>query len=496
MPPMQRTSGVLLHPSSLWGRFGIGDLGPAASEWIQFLRETRTGLWQILPLGPTGYGDSPYQTFSSFAGNTFLLSPTRLLRDGFLIPDDLEDIPEFPTDRVDFGPVIRWKDDLLDTAHRHYAAGDAASWRPEVTKWAATQPWLDDYALFRALKDDHDGEPWTTWDKPVRLRDDDALAEARTRLADDMERHVLGQFLFARQWTEVKQEAHDAGVRIVGDLPIFVAADSADVWANQELFHLDDEGRPFVVAGVPPDYFSTTGQLWGNPLYRWDRHLETGFAWWKSRLRSVLDAVDIVRIDHFRAFADYWEIPADAPTAETGRWRYGPGDAFFAAIRDEFGELPIIAEDLGELHDIVIELRDRWNLPGMSVLQFAFDGEPDNDFLPHRYREHSVAYTGTHDNDTTVGWWESASATEKEMARSYLGTDGSDIAAAMVWAVWASRAEIAVAPVQDFLRLGTEARMNTPGEPAGNWSWRLQRDQLSDQLASEIRSLNEAAHRT
>ncbi len=491
-----RDAGIILHPTSLPGSHGIGDLGPAAERWVDWLAGTRCTVWQVLPLGPTGYGDSPYQSFSAFAGNPYLISPAALLSDGLLSDEDLEAVPPFPAGHVDYGAVIPWKLTVADRAFRRFKAypppGSVDAFEEFRTAHAG---WLDDYALFMAVKHEQGGGPWTDWPLELRRREPAELDAARRRLGNEVLRHEFRQFLFFRQWDALRRRAHGHGLRIVGDAPIFVAMDSADVWAHPELFELDDELMPTVVAGVPPDYFSETGQLWGNPLYDWEAHAAEGYAWWIERIRHLTTTVDVVRIDHFRGFVDYWEIPAGAPTAVHGRWLDGPGEALFDALSDALGGLPIIAEDLGELHDAVPELRDHLGLPGMKILQFAFDGEPDNPFLPEHYPENCVVYTGTHDNDTTIGWFQTAPAAERRRALAYLGTDGSDIAADLITTAWRSQAALAAAPLQDFLRLGPEARMNTPGVASGNWAWRFAAADLTDELQSDIAALNEATGR-
>ena len=486
-----RSSGIILHPTSLPGPFGIGDLGPRAIEWIEFLAKSRTKVWQTLPLGPTGYGDSPYQCFSSSAGNPYLISPIRLLEEGLLTGIEIADVPEFPPDRVDYGTVIPWKLDLLDIAHARFVSGDFPKLnRAFIAFRRRHHEWLHDFSLYMALKDRHKGQPWTEWDLGLRLREPGDVAEAFHLERAQVDRHAFRQFLFFRQWTRLREHAANRGVSIVGDIPFFVAADSADVWASRQFFELDGNGLPRLVAGVPPDYFSATGQLWGNPQYRWRVHAADRYAWWINRIRAMLGMVDAVRIDHFRAFADYWEIPADAPTAETGVWRDGPGVGFFNALQEALGDLPIIAEDLGELSPKVPALRDRLGIPGMKVLQFAFGGEEDDEFLPHTYKERTTVYTGTHDNDTTVGWWETATPEEREFAMRYLKWDGRDPAYTLINAAWESRAMLAVAPMQDFLRLGTEARTNVPGKMGGYWAWRMVQGDLSPDVAAAIRRLN------
>ena len=485
----ERSSGVLLHPTSLPGRYGIGDLGPQAYRFVDFLSKAGCRLWQTLPLGSTGYGDSPYQSFSAFAGNPYLISPDLLLEENFLHPNDLMEDLDFPSDRVDYGRVISWKLNLLERAFTRFESEGGLACRDFDIFCAKNADWLEDYALFMAIKESHGGGSWAGWSAPLRHRDKAALTEARESLKHAISRFTFYQFIFFRQWDKLHAYANEHGVRIIGDIPIFVAYDSADVWGNPDLFYLDDEGMPTLVAGVPPDYFSPTGQLWGNPLYRWDVHKARGYKWWLARFRAILQMVDIVRLDHFRGFAGYWEIPAGSLTAEEGRWVPGPGADFFDALRADLGDLPIIAEDLGEITPDVIELRDQFNLPGMKILQFAFTG-PENPFLPHYYPQNCVAYTGTHDNDTARGWYESASEHERDFARRYLSVDGSDIAWDLIRAVWASKALFALAPMQDLLSLGSEARMNYPSRATGNWDWRMREDALSDELRGKLRELN------
>ncbi len=475
-----RSSGLLLHPTSLPGPFGIGDLGPAAFAWIDALAHARQKWWQILPLGPTGYGDSPYQCFSAFAGNPYLLSPQFLREDGLL---DERDLPpaDFPADHVDFGAVIPYKLQLHTRAWQNFKAGKGVPLKNAFGQFTHDEAgWLDDYALFRALKDANKGAAWPEWPEPLRLRQGAALDRARRDLADSIGYHQFQQFLFFRQWQRVKDHAHDRGVKIIGDLPIFVSADSSDVWANPQLFQLDAKRHPKVVAGVPPDYFSATGQLWGNPLYDWPALEKSGFAWWVERFRATLRLFDVVRLDHFRGFESYWEVPANQVTAVKGRWVKAPGAKLFTKLREALGGLPIIAEDLGIITPEVDKLRTDFRLPGMSILQFAFGDGPDNRYLPHNYTDPTmVIYTGTHDNDTTRGWYEHAPEREKDRIRRYLARDGNDISWDMLRLAWSSICDYALAPLQDVLCLSTEARMNFPGKPIGNWSWRYLPQQLT-----------------
>ncbi len=492
----KRSSGILFHPTSLPGPYGIGDLGPRAHQFVDFLAEAGSHLWQVLPLGPTGYGDSPYQCFSAFAGNPYLISPDELVADGLLTADDLKDAPPFSASRVDYGLVIPWKLNLLGRAFQRYTAAPDKKIQQALEQFHTENAhWLDDFALFMALKEMHGGGSWDGWPEELRKREPSVLADARKTCAEQVARQIFQQFLFYRQWNDLRAHARQRGIQIIGDIPIFVANDSADVWSHPDLFFLDEHGKPTVVAGVPPDLFSATGQLWGNPLYNWDAHKKTGYAWWLERMRAILGIVDIVRLDHFRGFAGYWEIPAGNPTAEIGRWAPGPGADFFDALMADLksglntSDLPIIAEDLGVITPDVVALRERYHLPGMRILQFAFSG-PDNPFLPHHYIQNSVAYTGTHDNDTARGWFESATDDEHKFAIDYLKIDGSRFAHDLIRTLWSSVAVFAIAPMQDLLDLGTAARMNFPSKLGGNWQWRMQDGALTDSLREDIRSLN------
>lgn len=486
-----RSSGILLHPTSLPGPDGIGDLGPEAFRWIHFLQKTQSTLWQILPLGPTGYGDSPYQCFSAFAGNPLLVSPTLLLEEGLLNSHDLADRPAFSAEEVDFGRVIPWKLGLLDRAYAHYEQSKEKALSHALEAFRSAQSyWLEDYALFISIKEAQGGGSWNEWPAALRQRQPQALQEfaAKNQLA--IQRHVFRQFLFFRQWQTLKEYAAKANIRIIGDIPIFVAYDSADAWSHPELFYLDDDGLPTVVAGVPPDYFSPTGQLWGNPLYNWEKHQQSGFAWWIERFKATLELVDIIRLDHFRGFAGYWEVPFGNPTAEIGRWMPGPGADLFDALQKALGNLPIIAEDLGNITPDVVRMREQFDLPGMRILQFAFSNDSSDPFLPHHYIRNCVAYTGTHDNDTVVGYYQTAPEHEKDFMRRYFARSGADIAWDMIRAIWSSVADMAIAPMQDFLRLGNQARMNFPGKPSGNWGWRMSAGALTPALEKAIQELN------
>ncbi len=488
---LERAGGVLLHPTSLPGDFGIGDLGPAARTWLDFLAGSGCGLWQVLPLGPTGFGDSPYQCFSAFAGNPYLISPEMLAAEGLLQSDDLAELPGFRAERVDYGTVIPWKLDLLRNAYRRFRSGSFPGLEAEFEAFCSEHAgWLHDFALFMAIKEDQVGAPWVAWPAPLRRREAAALKAARRQHAESIERHSFQQFLFFRQWQGLHARAAELGIRIIGDIPIFVAHDSADVWARPDLYDLNEEGQPNAVAGVPPDYFSPTGQLWGNPLYRWERHAAEGYRWWLERLRVTLQLVDIVRLDHFRGFAGYWAIPAGAPTAETGRWQAGPGASFFEAARCYLGDLPIIAEDLGEITPDVVALREQFGLPGMKVLVFAFSSGPENEFLPHNYPPNCVVYTGTHDNDTVMGWFRRAADSEQNFCRRYLDLREGNAAWALVRAAWASVAVYALAPLQDILGLGNVARMNYPGRMSGNWAWRMAPDAMNRRLSDRLAELS------
>jgi len=487
----ERSGGIILHPTSLPGPFGIGDLGPTAKRWIDFLDETGCGLWQVLPLGPTGYGDSPYQCFSAFAGNPYLVSPQILFEEGLLQAEDLRDMPDFPAERVDYGKVIPWKLGLWDRAFSQFQRSSHRDIRQEFEQYQEeNRYWLEDYALFMAIKEAYGGGSWIHWPEPYRSREEIAISEAARHYALEIQKQKFRQFLFFRQWGSIRKYAHERNIKIIGDIPIFVAHDSAEVWANPGLFFLDPDGSPSVVAGVPPDYFSETGQLWGNPLYRWERHKLDGYVWWIKRIKSVLELVDIVRLDHFRGFSGYWEIPYGEPTAVKGRWVKGPGIEFFTVLEKSLGDLPIIAEDLGVITKDVEYLRDYFGLPGMRVIQFAFHGDPSEPFLPHNHIENCAVYTGTHDNDTSLGWYRRVPEAEKDFYRRYLGRTGENVAWDFIRAAWSSVAFFSLAPMQDFLNLGNEARMNYPGNPSGNWAWRMKEEDLNKDLAEKIKEFN------
>jgi 4-alpha-glucanotransferase len=492
---LPRGSGILLHPTSLPGRFGVGDLGPAADAFIAFLARTGQRWWQILPVGPTGYGNSPYQSHSSYAGNLLLISPELMVEDGFLQAKDLESVPDFPAAHVDFDWVFEWKNGLIQRA--------VESFNPDRDDFRAFEDsarhWLDDYALYMAIKAAHDGRAWNDWQPSIAARSPEAMSEWSQRLAGEVRYHKFTQFFFDKQWRRFRQRCRDVNVGLIGDLPIFVSQDSSDVWAHPNLFMLDDRGRPTVVAGVPPDYFSETGQLWGNPLYRWDAHEAEGFAWWVARMKATTDRVDLVRLDHFRGFEAYWEVPADAPTAASGRWVVGPGAGFLDALRWALGGLPIVAEDLGAISPEVEALRDQFDLPGMKILQFAFgDSAGSEKYLPYTYPNHCLVYTGTHDNDTTLGWFtsedENHSQTHEQLERTrafirrFVGHE-EPVQWGLIRSAIASVADTAIVPMQDILGLGTEARMNVPGRASGNWGWRFTTEQFSDDAANRLAEL-------
>ena len=498
---LERSAGLLLHPTSLPGRFGIGEINEMAYRWMDTLVAARQTVWQVLPLGPTGYGDSPYQTFSAFAGNPLLIDLTRLAHEGYVAHKALEEAPVFPEERVDFGPVITWKKPLLRGAYQWFAAKADASEVAAFNSFCAEHDaiWLHDYAFFMALKDHYDGEAWGTWPSELRRREPAALAAWGERLAPAIMAHKFMQYQFFKQWGELKRYANEHGILIFGDIPIYVSYDSADVWAHQHLFPLDEDGRPTVVAGVPPDYFSPTGQLWGNPLYRWDVMADQGYQWWFERVRIALHQVDMVRLDHFRGFEAYWEVPANEETAVNGRWVKGPGAALFEALLSALGDpsagsgrgVPIIAEDLGVITPEMEALRDGLGFPGMKILQFAFSDDAANPYLPHNYEQNCVVYTGSHDNDTTRGWFVSAPESEQSSCISYLGYSPDDIAWALMRLAASSVAALAIFPVQDVLSLGSETRMNKPSQAAGNWAWRLPANVLGDDHIARLADLAE-----
>jgi 4-alpha-glucanotransferase len=485
----ERAAGILLHPTSLPGFGGIGTMGPSAYAFADTLAAAGMNHWQVLPLGPTGYGDAPYSTLSAFAGNPYLIAFEPLLESGLLEQAELTLLEGLPETHVDFGRVVVQKMTLLRRAFERSRESSALSGYEDFRGKNAS--WLEDFALFMAIKDAHGGAPWRDWEAPLRRREGSALREARREYATAIAFHEFVQFEFFRQWGELKMHVNDLGLSVIGDIPIFVAHDSADVWANQDLFQLDDAGNPTVVAGVPPDYFSPTGQLWGNPHYRWEVVAARGYNWWIDRFATLLKLVDIIRLDHFRGFAGAWEVPFGEDTAVNGRWVPGAGAALFTALRSALGDVPIIAEDLGVITPDVDELRDDFGFPGMVILQFAFGTDATNPSLPHNLRANTVVYTGTHDNDTTVGWFASVSEDERSRARAYLGTLGLDISWDLMRAALASVAVLAIVPLQDVLRLGPAARMNLPGRAAGNWAWRFTEGSITEEHVTNLRTLSE-----
>ena len=497
-PAGYRASGLLLHVTSLPSPYGIGDVGPGAVKWIDRLREAGQSWWQVLPLGPTGYGNSPYQSLSSFAGNGILVSPDWLIEDGLLRPGDCAP-PPFAETAVDYGTVIPFKHRLLERAWRNFRAGACPELKALFEQFCHDQAhWLEDHALFQVLKAKHNGAHYLEWPAELIRRVPAALAAARRDLATRFDQVCFTQFLLFRQGERLKKYGRARGLRLIGDLPFFVSPDSSDVWANPELFLLDERQRPLFVAGVPPDYFSSEGQLWGNPVYNWDALRRTGYRWCIDRIRSLLAHVDAIRLDHFRGFAAAWHVPAGATTAQSGQWVPGPGDDFFSAVKEALGVLPFIAEDLGSITPDVVALRDRFRVPGTRVLQFAFDGHSDNPYLPHNYVPDTVVYTGTHDNPTSRGWYEELPAHQRQNLWRYLQSperEGSQVSRELMRLAWSSAAALSVAPLQDLLNLGPEARINVPGRAEGNWTWRCTEEMISDPAFDSLRDLTRASNR-
>jgi 4-alpha-glucanotransferase len=490
---------VLLHVTSLPSPYGIGDVGPAAFAWVDRLHNAGQRWWQALPLGPTGCGNSPYSALSSLAGNTILVSPDLLIEEGLLSPSKCEEGRRLPKSAVDFDAVIAFKHRLLDQAWRNFHSAARSELRADFERFCSEEAhWLDDYALFRAVKARLGGADFLDWPQDLLRRTPSALARARHDLADQINESRFGQFLLSRQGNRLKNYAHDRGVLLIGDLPFFVSLDSSDVWANPECFQLDANLRPRFVAGVPPDYFSAKGQLWGNPVYDWEALRRSGYRWCIDRLKSLLAHVDLVRLDHFRAFCAAWHVPPTAQTAEPGHWVPGPGAAFFEAVRAELGHLPFIAEDLGIITPDVVALRDKLELPGIRVFQFGFDGNPGNPHLPHNCVPNTIAYTGTHDNATTRAWFESLPENVRQAARNYAGQAGAgtgEVAWDFIRSVWSSHSGLAIAPLQDLLNLSVEGRMNVPGVATGNWRWRCTEEMLKPSLFERLRALTTASGR-
>jgi len=497
-PPGYRASGVLLHVSSLPSTYGIGDVGPAAMKWIDLLHAAGQSWWQLLPLGPTGFGNSPYQSLSSFAGNELLVSPDWMIEDGLLSAADCAP-PESSSVAVEFDKVIPFKHRLLSNAWRNFSTASRPKLRFAFEQFRNEHAhWLDDYALFRALKNRYGNAYYLDWPADLIERVPAALAQARSDLANEIGKVCFAKFLVFRQGARIREYARDKGVQLIGDLPFFVSPDSADVWANPELFLLDERCRPRFVAGVPPDYFSPDGQLWGNPLFDWDTLRRTGYRWCMDRLRALLAHVDAIRLDHFRAFAAAWHIPAGSPTARAGDWRPGPGADFFRAAEQALGSLPFIVEDLGYITPDVNALRDQFHFPGTRVLQFAFDGDSDNPHLPRNYTPNTVVYTGTHDNPPSKGWYDELSADQRANVWRLLGappSEGREIAWELIRFAWSSPAALAIAPLQDLLNLGLEARMNIPGRAAGNWAWRATTEMMSEPAFHRFSDLTSRSNR-
>ena len=497
-----RASGILLHPTSLPGRFGIGDLGKEAYQFADFLADTGQSLWQVLPLGATGYGNSPYQCLSVFAGNPLLISPERLAEEEFLEPADFENVPSFPKDKVDYDSVIDFKMPLLKKSFDTFRMKAPPHHRQEFEVFCQRNAsWLETYSLFMALNEAHEFAVWNTWEEDIRTRQPKSLERWRKKLADRIYCHKYQQYQFFKQWSDLKKYCNEHSIRLIGDMPIFIALNSAEIWSRPEMFYLDDSGRPTVVAGVPPDYFSKTGQLWGNPLYRWDAMAKDGYAWWIERFRATHDLVDIIRLDHFRGFEKYWEIPGTDTTAINGSWVPGPGAELFHAVQNALGTLHIIAEDLGMITPEVEALRDQLGVPGMRVLQFNFGSDPGADaYRPHNYARNCVVYTGTHDNNTTIGWFRGEDVEdstqskeerqeETQLALKYIGTDGHEINWDFIRLALMSVADTAIIPLQDVLGLGSEARMNRPGTTKGNWCWRFRPYRLTEEIKARLREL-------
>ncbi len=491
--PFPRSCGILLHPTSFPSRYGIGDLGREAYQFVDFLVESGQQLWQILPLGPTGYGNSPYMSFSALAGNPLLLSPDILLEKGLLTPEDIQDIPQFPLDKVDFEKVITWKMPILRQAARNFNQNtNTFKYRQFEGFCNGNSFWLEDYALFMAILDTQGGKPWTEWPDELRNRDWNALKQITFQLAEEIFIQKFLQFEFLQQWTDLRRYTNELNISIIGDIPIYVAHNSADVWANPQLFRLNSQtGQPEEMAGVPPDYFSATGQLWGNPIYNWEQLQETDFEWWVRRVKGTLALVDIIRIDHFRGLESYWSVPGGETTAVNGCWIKAPGLALFNKIREKLGVLPIMAEDLGEIDQDVIDLRDHFQFPGMNILHFAFGSDSQNPYLPFNINHNSVVYTGTHDNNTTVGWYyDNTSEYGQKHLSEYIGAHSSHgVAWDLIRLALSSVSNQAIIPLQDIFSLGSDARMNTPGLAEGNWGWRYRAEALNSEYSTRLRDM-------
>ncbi|MFV0440973.1 MAG: 4-alpha-glucanotransferase [Lachnospirales bacterium] len=527
---LERKSGILAHPTSFPSNWGIGDLGYGTYNFIDFLSKSNQKLWQILPLGPTSFGDSPYQCFSTFAGNHYLISLDELINEGILTLEELSFYPKLNDKKVEYGDTIENKNKALEIAYNNFKNKGLFESDENYKKFVKNSKWwLDDYCLFMAIKyyliSERDGEfepeewhkykedkkdylsndeinaffygaVWNSWPSDIANREEKAVKKWAEKLENEINLHKFLQYKFFTQWSNVKKYANARNIEIIGDIPIFVALDSSDVWANKELFHIDKEGNPTSVAGVPPDYFSTTGQLWGNPLYKWDTHSKLGYKWWIKRISSMLNLVDTIRIDHFRGFDEYWSVPYGSETAINGKWIQGPRKELFYALEKELGNLPIIAEDLGILTKTVEELRDELGLPGMKILQFAFDLSDGNFYIPHNYKNSNcIVYSGTHDNDTTVGWYNGTTEEQRDACRRYMNVSGEDIAWDFIRLAWSTTASYSIAPIQDLFSLGSEHRMNTPGVSVGNWQFRYTYDMLNDEIANRLTYLTKLFER-
>ena len=489
--PFPRSSGVLLHPTSFPSRFGVGDLGAEAYRFIDFLKDSHQQYWQVLPLGPTGFGNSPYMCYSAIAGNPLLISPEKLQDKCFLAEWDFANLPGFSGDKVDYQQVIPVKMGLLRLACQNFKNQATPEQKAEFTTFCREKAhWLDDYALFMALKEAKNGQSWYSWESGLAKREPEALQKVSQELEADIYYQKFVQFEFFDQWSKLKTYANERGIEIIGDIPIYVAHDSADVWANPEIFYLDKNGEVELMAGVPPDYFSATGQLWGNPVYQWEQLQKQDFKWWIDRFEAMLEYVDIIRIDHFRGFEAYWAVAKGEETALNGKWIKAPGEALFETIRQKLGKLPILAEDLGVITPEVEALRDKFEFPGMKILQFAFGSDPGNPYIPYNYTRNSVVYTGTHDNDTSVGWFYNSSDWEKRNFHMYLGCISNDgVQWDMIRLALSAIANQAIIPLQDIFGLGNEARMNFPGVGEGNWEWRYHSHMLTQDLSNKLKDL-------
>ena len=486
----ERAAGILLHPTSLPGKYGIGSLGKAAYEFIDFLTKAKQQYWQILPLGPTGFGDSPYQCYSAHAGNPDLIDLDQLVKIKLLQAGDLSGYPHFYEGQVDYEAIQKARLPLLKKAFRNFTMNaddlEKLTYRNFIKDQAL---WINDYALFRAIKENQENKPWYNWKKELKSREQETLKLMHTRLSEEIDFHKFLQFIFFKQWMTVREYAKKHKIKIIGDIPLYISLDSTDAWSNPDVFEFDAEYNPVRVGGVPPDYFSETGQLWGNPLFRWDVMKADGYRWWIDRIRTNLTLYDIIRIDHFRGFAAYWAVPFGEETAINGTWVPGPAKDFFLALKKEFGNLPIIAEDLGVMTPDVEDLRDSFQFPGMKILEFAFDSSEANDYLPYNFVKNCIVYTGTHDNDTVVGWFEMASEADRKLVLDYLDKDETGIHWSFVRLAWASVANTAIVPMQDLLGLDSRSRMNLPGTVGGNWKWRAKPGDFSEDLARSLSEL-------